>query len=96
MHRVSIGEYESALALLEPLFEDREALFPAIRIGVAVSLADALDGAQGVEQALTVLRTARGETLDPEQHAVLDQHAAKLLEKHERFDDAVEAYRGNF
>jgi tetratricopeptide (TPR) repeat protein len=96
IHRVSIGEYESALALLEPLFEDREALFPTIRIGVALALSDALDGAQGVEQALTVLRTAREETLDSEEHAVLDQHAAVLLEKHERFDEAVEAYRGNF
>ena len=96
MHRVSIGEYESALTLLEPLFEDRLALFSEIRLGTALALADALAGAEGIGQALSVLRTAREETLVPEEHAALDQRAAVLLERHERFDEAVEAYRGNY
>jgi tetratricopeptide (TPR) repeat protein len=90
------GRTTEALGILEPLYKDRLGLDETSRVHVVTALAAGLDATRGLDPAIAVLGGERGSIERLENRRLLDRRAAELFERHGRFDEAVEAYRGRY
>jgi hypothetical protein len=91
------GDLQRAAEVFESLFLARGALATEEETArVSVGWAKCVEQREDLERALQILAESRGglETLPA--RGILDIAAASLLEKHELFDRAIEAYRGAY
>ena len=89
-------DFAGALPELEALFAARGALDDPDAARVAVSLARCLERSESLDAALATLAAARADLASLQARARLDVAAAKLLESHELFERAIDAYRGEY
>lgn len=82
--------------LLEGLWQDRASLGEEGISRVFRLRGILLERGVGLARALEVLRAARLTLEQPENRARLDRLAGELLVKHERFDQAADAYGGRY
>ncbi len=91
---VEEDRFDEAARALESLFAQRDQLDDDATARVYRVRALILEHVSGLEPAIELLRSKRPTLERPENRSRLDVVAAGLYEKHERFDDAVEAYGG--
>jgi hypothetical protein len=89
-------ERQEAAELFEGLYLARGALSEPDQARVLAGWSRILLDRVGLEAALDVLSKARASFEDPTAARTLDLAAAALLESEGRFDDAAEAYRGDY
>ena len=90
------GQIDRAAPVFESLFLGRGALDPEAGVRVTIAWARCVEHRQGLTSAIRVLAEARPTVDAIELKARLDVAAADLFEKHERYDAAIEAYRGTY
>jgi hypothetical protein len=90
------GAAEAARNAIEVLVEDRRSLAPDARLRFTLAWSGVLERIHGLDAAITYLAAERAETDDLEHRRQLDIRAAGLLEKHEEFDRAIDAYAGRY
>lgn len=93
---IARGESRKAAGLFEGLYLARGALPEADQARVLAGWSRVLLERAGLEAALEALSRARAGIEDPMAAQDLDLAAAALLESEGRFEEAVEAYRGNY
>jgi tetratricopeptide (TPR) repeat protein len=93
---IARGEPARAAALFEDLVLARSALAEPDQARVVAGWARILAQRSGVDAALDVLGQARRTLGDPEARRSLDLAAARLLEDEGRFEEAADAYAGDY
>ena len=94
--RSAENERAKAAELFEGLYLARGALAEPDQARVLAAWSRVLSDRVGLEAALEVLAKARASFEDPLAARTLDLAAAALLEAEGRFEEAAEAYRGNY
>ncbi len=90
-------EYGRASEILEQLYLARGALESEEEAArVCAGWAACMEQAKGLEQAIQLLAEARSGFDTVLARAILDRGAAALLEKHELYERAIEAYQGRY
>lgn len=89
-------EIAQAGEILQPLFLARNALDEDDRARVCAGWAACVESRNGLDEALRLLAEERATLTDADARARLDVGAARLLEKNELFDRAIDAYRGSY
>jgi tetratricopeptide (TPR) repeat protein len=90
------GNATEASAILAPLYSERHRLPSSIALRVSVAYAQARAQIGGLAEALTVLRDARPGFTELADRSLLDVTAARLLESHNEFTRAIDAYEGRY
>ncbi len=91
------GEHNAASDILEALFLARGALPDEMTDAKVCSLwAQSVEGTSDLQSAIQTLTSVRPSFESSTALQLLDVTAAKLFEKHERFDAAVAAYQGDY
>lgn len=90
------GDLERAAPVFESLYLGRSALTPEAAVRVVIGWARCVEPRQGLASAVRLLAEARPAAPAIELKARLDVAAAGLFEKYERFDEAIDAYRGRY
>ena len=90
------GDPSSAGAVFQSLFLGRGALPEDLGARVCVGWARCLEAQGGLAPAIELLREVRPEFTEAEARQRIDLGAASLFESNQRFDDAIEAYQGNY
>jgi hypothetical protein len=93
---LSQDELDKAAPLLEGVYLARGALSEADQARVLAAWSRVLLVRSGLDSAIEVLSRARDEIQDQDAARALDLAAAALFEDQGRFDEAAEAYRGNY
>jgi len=91
------ADFSEATGLLSNYLAGSSALDPDLRVRFAIAWARCVEYAQGLDVALAHLRDTRaalGGADKLQLRARLDVSAAALLESHEMYDEAADAYRG--
>jgi len=95
-HLLASDERAEAAELFEGLYLARGALSEPDQARVLAGWSRVLTDRVGLDSALELLSKARATSEDPLAARTLDLAAAALLESEGRFDEAAEAYRGNY
>jgi tetratricopeptide (TPR) repeat protein len=90
------GAIDRAAPVLESIYLGRGALSPEAAVRVTIGWARCIETRLGLASAVRILAEARTGAPSMELKARLDVAAADLFEKHDRYDDAIQAYRGNY
>ena len=93
---IGAGEIGRAAEILQPLYLGRTTLDPVDATRVCVGWAACVEERQGIEEALQLLAEVRDSFETIELRSRIDVGAAKLLEKNDMFDRAVDAYSGAY
>ena len=90
------GDINRAAPVLESMFLGKGALTPEAAVRVTIGWARCVEARQGLASAIRLLAEARPTAPAIELKARLDVAAADLFEKYHRYEEAIEAYRGNY
>lgn len=90
------GAVERATPVFESLYLGRSALAPEEAVRVTIGWARCIEARQSLSSAIRVLAEARPNAPAIELKARLDVAAADLFEKHGRYDEAIDAYKGSY
>ncbi len=89
-------DFDRAATVFESLFLARGALAQETSARVCVGWARCVEHAAGLDAAIEILASVRPSLESLEARRLVDVGAAALFERNNRFEDAIEAYRGRY